>query len=258
MSVRRAREFESIIADGGQPVGAFVTSVDPSSTLIYGALGYDWVLIDREHGMIDIPAMVAHLRTAEAYGLVPFVRVLGNDPTLIQQALDAGAQGILVPKVGSAAEARRAVAAGRYASGGRGMCPVVPAMEFSGAAWEKRRQVANDNVIVMPLIETKSGVDNIEEIVSVEGVDYIFFGLADLSQDLGLDMVADLPTIVEMWEYVAETAHRHGVRAGAPLGYGFDPLADFGSLVTDLMQLQMAAEKALQDHRLSRVHAPEI
>lgn len=135
MSKKRARAtFESIIAQGRKPAGAFVMSSDPSTTLIYGAAGYDRVLLDREHGMIDIPAMVAHLRAAEAGGLVPIIRVLENNPALIQQALDAGAQGVMVPKVGSAEEARRAVAASRYRPGGRGMCPVVPATGFSGGS----------------------------------------------------------------------------------------------------------------------------
>ncbi|MFJ8001271.1 HpcH/HpaI aldolase/citrate lyase family protein [Streptomyces sp. NPDC096310] len=245
MTKRARATFEEIISAGRAPVGAFVMSTDPNTTMIYGRAGYDWILIDREHGIMDEVAMRAHLLAADATGLVPIVRVLHNSPPLIQQALDAGAQGILVPKIGSAEDAARAVAATRYESGGRGMCPVVPPAGFSGNGWNEYASDLNSNVILMPLIETRAGVDNIDEICSVEGVDHIFFGLADLSQDMGIDMLDDADTLISVWEKVAAAAHRHGVRAGAPLGYGFDDLADFGSLDSDLGSLRSAADLAL-------------
>ncbi|MCG7207371.1 HpcH/HpaI aldolase family protein [Streptomyces arenae] len=247
---RRARAaFEEIINAGRAPVGAFVMSTDPNTTTIYGRAGYDWVLIDREHGIMDESAMRAHLLAADATGLVPIVRVLHNSSPLIQQALDAGAQGVLVPKIGSADDAARAVAATRYAPGGRGMCPVVPAAGFSGNGWGDYASDLNGNVILMPLIESRAGVDNIDEICAVKGVDYIFFGLADLSQDMGIDMLDDADTLIGMWEKVVAAARRHGVRAGAPLGYGFDDLADFGSLDSDLGSLRSAADLALTHWR---------
>jgi 2-keto-3-deoxy-L-rhamnonate aldolase RhmA len=249
MTKRARATFEEIIAGGRRPTGAFVMSTDPNTTTIYGTAGYDWVLIDREHGIMDESAMRAHLLAAEASGIVPIVRVLENRPALIQQTLDAGAQGVLVPKIGSAEEAKRAVAATKYQSGGRGMCQVVPPAGFTNNGWSAYASELNSNTILMPLIETKRGVDNIEEICAVEGVDYIFFGLADLSQDIGIDMIADGDQLVELWERVASVAHAHGVRAGAPLGYGFDNLADFGSLDSDLSTLRTAADRALTEYR---------
>jgi 2-keto-3-deoxy-L-rhamnonate aldolase RhmA len=200
--------------------------------------------------------MRAHLLVAQATGLVSVVRVLENNGPLIQQALDAGAQGVLVPKVGSAEEARRAVAASKYQPGGRGMCSVVPAAGFTGAEWGAYSNEMNENVLLIPLIETQRGVENIAEICAVEGVDYIFFGLGDLSQDLGLDMIADGARLVELWEHVASVAHAHGVRAGAPLGYGFDDVADFGSLDADLATLRTAADRALADYSQSAMSLP--
>lgn len=247
--IRARAAFDRIIASGRRPTGAFIMSPDATTTSIYGSVGYDWILIDREHGMMDTLQMVHHLRAAQAGGLVPIVRVLENRPALIQQALDGGAQGILVPKVGTAEQASRAVAATRYQAGGRGMCQVVPGAEFTNDGWATYSQEMNENVILMPLIETMQGVDNIEEIVQVEGVDYIFFGLADLSQDIGIDMIADGDKLIELWQHVASVAHAHGVRAGAPLGYGFDDLADFGSLDSDLTSLRAVAEERLRTHR---------
>lgn len=248
--IKRARAtFEEIIAGGRRPTGSFVMSTDPNTTTIYGTAGYDWVLIDREHGIMDELAMRGHLLAAQASGIVPIVRVLENRPALIQQTLDAGAQGILVPKVGSAEDAKSAVAATKYQSGGRGMCQVVAPAGFTNEGWSTYADELNSNVILMPLIETMRGVDNIEEICAVEGVDYIFFGLADLSQDIGIDMIADGDQLVKLWERVASVAHAHGVRAGAPLGYGFDSLADFGSLDSDLGTLRASADRALAEYR---------
>lgn len=256
MAYGRARStFDTLIAVGRPPVGAFVMSTDAAVTGIYGAAGYDWVLIDREHGIMDNGDMRAHLMAAKAHNLVSIVRVLENNAAMIQQALDAGANALMIPKVDSAESARRAVAASQYQAGGRGMCPVVPATDFTGAKWDEYASDANQNVLVIPLIETAKGVENIDEICSTDGVDYVFFGLADLSQDLGIDMLADMDVLVRLWKSVVEAAHRHGVKAGAPLGYGFDAEADFGSLDSDLSTLRSSAERALETFYESRAES---
>lgn len=250
MTARSARStFEAILSTGRRPTGAFVMSTDSATTGIFGATGYDWVLIDREHGVMDNGDLRAHLLAADAHDMVSVVRVLENNAAMIQQALDAGAGAIMVPKIDSAASTERALSASKYAPGGRGYCPVVPATNFSGADWGRYAARTNENTLVIPLIETMKGVENIAEICEVEGIDYVFFGLADLSQDLGIDMAADIDVLVGLWERVAAAAHARGVRVGAPLGYGFDDLADFGSLDSDLSTLRAAAERALAAFR---------
>ena len=215
-------EFDRLIDAGTVSAGAFIMSTDAAVTALYADVGFDWVLIDREH-----------------------------NPTLIQQSLDAGAQGIMVPKIETGAMAERAVLASQYRKGGRGMCPVVPATNFTGEGWSAHSRTTNENVLLIPLIETMRGVENVAEICAVDGVDYLFFGLADLSQDLGIDMERDIDQLIVLWEKVATTAHEHGVRVGAPLGYGFDALADFGSLDSDLSTLRTAAQKSIAGFRAS-------
>lgn len=244
-------EFDRLIDAGTVPAGAFIMSTDAAVTALYADVGFHWVLIDREHGVMDNSDMRAHLMAAQANGAVAVVRVLENNPTLIQQSLDAGAQGIMVPKVETGAMAERAVLASQYRKGGRGMCPVVPATNFTGEGWSAHSRTTNENVLLIPLIETMRGVENVAEICAVDGVDYLFFGLADLSQDLGIDMERDIDQLIVLWEKVATTAHEHGVRVGAPLGYGFDTLADFGSLDSDLSTLRTAAQKSLAGFRAS-------
>src|SRR6476620_820562 len=126
-----ARELLKGRSDGSSPpIGTYVMSTDPAITALYGVAGYDFVIIDQEHGPNDTASTIGHIRAADANGVVPLVRILENRPTLIQKNLDLGAQGIVVPKVSTAADARRVVEASQYVPGGRGACAAV-----EGARW---------------------------------------------------------------------------------------------------------------------------
>jgi 2-keto-3-deoxy-L-rhamnonate aldolase RhmA len=237
-------KFKAMIADGKMPIGTFVMSTDPAITAVFGDTGYDFVIIDGEHGPIDRLTALGHVRAAEANGISPIVRVLENSPTLIQSVLDIGAHGIVVPKVGSADDARRAVLATQYTAGGRGMCQATETARWSHSGWHAHKTASNENIIVIPLIETRAGIENFEEIAAVDGVDFIFFGLADLSQDLGIDMYADGDQLIEIWNETVIKAQKAGVHLGAPLGYGFEH-GDFGTLEGDIGLIRTAAEQAL-------------
>jgi len=242
--IARSR-FTSMISAGELPVGSFVMSTDAAATAVLASCGYDFVVIDREHGPNDIQSTLGHIRTAEANAIVPIVRVLENNPTQIQATLDVGAHGIIVPKVGSVAEAQAALKASRYQPGGRGMCPAVEGARWTGSdGWGAHRDGSNDNVIVIPLIETKAGVDNLEEIAAIDGIDFFFFGLADLSQDIGIDMYADADQLIAIWDQAVEVVHAHGGYIGAPLGYGFQG-GDFGSVESDWNLLKSAASQGI-------------
>src|SRR5690349_16913919 len=124
-----------MIAGGRTPIGAFITSSDPSTSMIMGDVGFDFVVIDDEHGVIGPRDILNHVRSAQATGMLAIQRVAGNDPRLIQRALDSGCDGIIVPKVGTAEEMRSAVRASRYERAGRGQCSVVPASRWSQDDW---------------------------------------------------------------------------------------------------------------------------
>src|SRR5690349_20857939 len=172
----RARRLLTQPSASGLPArGAYVMSVDPAVTVIHGVLGFDFVIIDREHGPNDNLSTLNHIRAAEANDIVPLVRVLANDPTLIQSTLDLGAHGVLVPKVSTADQARRAYEATQYRPGGRGACTSVEASRWTDD-WPSYRAHANANVLAIPIIETAEAVENLEEIVQVEGVDVILIG----------------------------------------------------------------------------------
>lgn len=237
-----ARErFDCLVSRGVRPVGAFVMSSDPSTSAIFASAGYDFVIIDREHGMIDLAAAVNHVRAAEMGGAVPLIRVLEPTASSIQQVLDAGAHGVVVPKAEDATAIERLVRATRYQPGGRGKCPQTPGAEFLAADWDVRAVHHNQNVLLVPLLETMAGVENAAKIAAIEGIDYLFFGPADLSQDLGLDMYADREQIREVWNEVRSAIRPSGVRIGAPVGFGLDDDADFITIGSDVGNIRTKA-----------------
>jgi len=245
MAVVGARShFESLISQGRKPVGAFLTSSDPSTSVIFGDVGYDFVIIDGEHGALDTRDVLNHIRAARSAGTLVIVRVLYNEAALIQRAVDLGADGVIVPKIATAADAERALAATQYKRGGRGFCPMVPAARWSGENWSEHAGNSNENVILIPLIETLEGAGNFAEILAVPGIDYAFFGLGDLSQEMGIDMHEGRDELIAQWDRLRSVADAEGARLGAPLGFGFAGL-DFGTAGGDLSLLRQVAKAKL-------------
>ena len=240
--------LNSMIEGGQRPLGAFVMSTDAAVTAAMAAAGYDIVMIDREHGPNDVQSTLNHIRVAEQNGIVPIVRVLENNHAQIQSSLDIGAHGIMVPKVNNAEDARRALIATKYAAGGRGLCGVVEAARWTDDHWDEHVRGSNEGIVLIPLIETRAGVDNLEEIVAIDGIDYVFFGHADLSQDLGLNYRTDRPALEEIWQRCVRIAHSHGVKIGAHIPAGFEE-ADFGTVGADFKLLISAAKAAIAPYR---------
>ena len=162
-----------------------MTSIDPMVTSLFGQVGYDFVIIDGEHGIFGPRDIFGHVQAAAGAGMVPLVRLPANTRPAIQQALDMGAGGVMIPKAESAVEIASAVHGSRYVPGGRGFCSSVPAVGWTRDDWSIFSSESDANITVIPLIETKAGVDAAADIASVEGIDFVFFGVADLSQDLG-------------------------------------------------------------------------
>jgi 4-hydroxy-2-oxoheptanedioate aldolase len=145
--------------------------------------GLDYVYIDQQHGLTSYDTLLDLLRAIDHTPTAPLVRVRGNDAGLIGQALDAGADGVIVPMVNSRADAERAVAACRYApSGSRSFGPLRVSLTRGGDV-----RAADDRVLCLVMVETEAGVANVAEIAAVPGVDGIYIGQADLAVSLGLE-----------------------------------------------------------------------
>lgn len=180
--LRRLHEKKTVI-------GMQCFTGSPALVEIMGYSGFDWVSIDMEHTSISF-ADVEHLtRAAQCSGLIPLVRVLENDPMLIMKSLDAGAAGVIIPHVQSAADLKKALASARFfPDGERGKCGQVRGSRYGadGVAWKDYWRKANQNVIVMPLVEERDGIENFDEILAVDGVDVLWLGIGDLAQSYGV------------------------------------------------------------------------
>lgn len=167
----------------------------PVAEIVAGA-GYDFVLIDLEHGPGDPQDALVIMQAISAYPCVPLVRVPANEPLWIKRALDLGAAGIMVPNVETAAEAARVVDAARYPPlGRRGMAPTVIRASGYGARWREYVAEVNERLLVICQIESAQAVENAASIAWVEGVDLLFVGPFDLSGALGYPAQPDHPDV---------------------------------------------------------------
>lgn len=180
-------KIKDLLLQGRTVKGSFICTREPACVEILGYAGFDFVLIDTEHAPNTATEVINLVRAAEAADIEPVVRVRANDPTLILQALDVGAKGILVPRVNTAVEAQAVVQAAKYGPAGeRGLAGIVRAAKYGFTPGGEYVTDANSNIFIMVQVEELEAVDNLDDILSVEGIDAIFIGPVDLSQSMGL------------------------------------------------------------------------
>jgi 4-hydroxy-2-oxoheptanedioate aldolase len=174
--------------------------------------GFDTLCIDMQHGTTEMHDVWPMLQAISQTDTVPVVRVPWNDPATIMKALDLGAYGIIVPLVNTAADAAKAVAACRYPPVGMRSSGPVRAMHYGGADYVSH---ANDEIVVMAMIETKEGLANLDTICATPGLDAVYIGPADLSFALGMAPRGDNPDPVHIatCDKIRESAHQHGIKA---------------------------------------------
>ena len=179
-------EFKKQLREGKPKMGLFLNSHSPTVAEQLAHSGYDWLLVDTQHrpmGNLELSAMLAGIANGGAKSMV---RVQGyHDRGGIQQALDMGADGVLVPYINSAEEARQAVSCARYPTAGT-RSVYFPQRSMNRAGLLGYAGAANDNVILALQVETDSCIKNIDEIAAVAGVDLLFLGQNDLCMSMGL------------------------------------------------------------------------
>jgi 4-hydroxy-2-oxoheptanedioate aldolase len=177
--------------------------------------GFDWVCIDLQHGLIGYAEMLPMLQAVALAGVPSMVRVPWNDPVSIMKALDAGAGGVIVPMVNSAAEAAAAVGACRYPPDGhRSWGPTRASLGVPDYSPE----LANRSVVCTVMVETVAALDRLGEIVSVPGVDAVFMGPSDFAVSMGFAPRSDEPEHRRRLEAVPKICREHGVAAGIACG----------------------------------------
>lgn len=181
---------------------------------ICGLAGFDWVLIDAEHGPFDVSAIQSQLRVLAGTPTPACVRLPSHDDWVLKQVLDIGAQSILVPMVNTANQAHAIVSACRYApKGHRGLGATVARVSRFGQVRDYVA-TANKDVLVMLQVETREAIKNIDAIAAVEGADVIFIGPSDLSADMGLGGDPEAPEVLEALERTVERIHAAGKVSG--------------------------------------------
>ncbi|QCJ44733.1 2,4-dihydroxyhept-2-ene-1,7-dioic acid aldolase [Bacillus sp. S3] len=177
-------QTKTLLKENKKTAGAWLQLASPITAEIIAKAGYDWALIDMEHGPGDIMTLLTQCQALNAYDVVPLVRTPSNDHVVIKRILDAGAYGILVPHVNSAEEARKAVAAAKYPPMGiRGIAPSPRAGGFNMNG-KNYLEHANEQTLVLAAVETPEALKKIHEIVAVEGLDGIFIGPMDLATSM--------------------------------------------------------------------------
>lgn len=201
------------LARGETTVGMWITLESPSISEIAATLGYDWVVIDTEHGHLDFKEVVEHIRATRNSTTTPLVRIQEIEQGVIKRVLDLGAHGILVPQVVDAAEVERSVRFAKYPPRGvRGVGG--ERATLWGMGLKDRTRSANEETMVIPFLETVAAGEAIGEILDVPGVDAIFFGPADFSASSGSLGDWEGPGVAERLLELKETIQARGVACG--------------------------------------------
>lgn len=201
------------VAAGTGTIGGWLAIPSVFSAELMGRCGFDWVNIDTQHGLIGYDQLTGMIQGLAITGTPVVVRVPWNQPDHIMKALDAGAQGIIVPMVNTAEDAKAVVDAVKYPPDGtRSWGPIRASLDVPGYSPE----LANRRTVVIPMIETREGVANMDAIMSTPGVDAVYVGPSDLALAHGMTptLNATDPEHVKLIESILAAADRNGVIAG--------------------------------------------
>ncbi|GIW98273.1 MAG: 5-keto-4-deoxy-D-glucarate aldolase [Pirellulaceae bacterium] len=194
--------------------GTFLNLGSPTAVEIAAGLGFDWLLIDLEHGSGSWGDLRSLLLACHGASCSPIVRIRSIDPDVVKFVLDSGAAGIMFPFVSTAEAAQAAVQACKYPPwGNRGVAHVIRATDYGGN-WRSYFETANENGLVVVQIETPEGVNNAEEIAAIDGVDVLFVGPLDLSVNLGCPGDFSSSPFTQSLRQVIDAAEKHQKAAG--------------------------------------------
>ena len=209
----------------GQPaMGVISTSTDPQLAELFGLAGYDYYMLDAEHGLLHPDQAVNVIRACELTGMTPLVRIGPKDPKLVLQYLDAGMMGVMMPDLRNASEVKMLIDAVKYPPVGKrgvGISRASKYMAYGGGA-EKYIQFANEQTMVIPQFEDPALLDDFEAIISQPHVDAVVIGPRDLSLNMGFPDGPNHPEVQEMIDKVFAICKKTGVAAGITAGVKAD------------------------------------
>ena len=208
----RENRLRTLWKSGGAAVNGWLAIANSFSAATMAHQGWDTLTIDLQHGLVDYPAMVTMLQAISTTPVVPIVRVPWLEPGIVMKALDAGAYGVICPMVNTRDDAQKLVAWTHYAPRGTRSFGPVRALLYGGVDYPQK---ANDTIVAFAMIETAQALDNLDDILSVEGLDAIYIGPSDLSLALGCTPTFDDldPKAAEAVDHILARAKAHGVVA---------------------------------------------
>jgi 4-hydroxy-2-oxoheptanedioate aldolase len=214
----RVNHVKQRLRQGEPSIGTWFSLPSPEAAEQVSQLPFDWIVIDSEHNAVDIRTLAQMFMAMSNTGIAPMVRIPWNAPENFKRVLDAGAWGIVVPMVNSREEAEQAVQATRYyPEGNRSVGGGRHAISFgtSGADYFKN---ANEQILLVAMIEHIDGVEHADEILSTPGIDACFIGPNDMAASMGLGLGHPLesvhPRMIEAIEHVRQTCVKNGVATG--------------------------------------------
>jgi 4-hydroxy-2-oxoheptanedioate aldolase len=213
----RPNRLRTLWQNGEAAVNGWLAIPNGYSAETMAHQGWDSLTIDLQHGLVDYQAMVGMLQAISTTDTVPVVRVPWLEPGILMKTLDAGAYGVICPMVNTREDAQRLVAWTSYAPRGTRSFGPIPALVYGGPDYP---QHADDTIVRFAMIETRQALDNLDSILSVEGLDAVYIGPSDLSLSLGCRPVFDDvdPPVAQAIEHICERARAHGVVAGVHNG----------------------------------------
>lgn len=196
--------------------GSWITISHPVIAEFLSTLQFDWFVFDQEHSPLDVDTTQVMIQAIADESITPLARVAWNDQVRIKKALDIGAEGLIIPMVNSAADAEQAVRACRYPPEGIRGCGPSRALVMD----PEYLKTANEETLVIIQIESEEAVENVESILTVEGVDAFFLGPVDLSYSFGLRGDLSDSRLQKAIDHVFEVGSRHGLPGGIWQGAG--------------------------------------
>ena len=209
----RENRLRTIWKSGGAVVNGWLAIANSFSAETMAHQGWDSLTINLQHGVVDYQGMVPMLQAISTTATVPVVRVPWLEPGILMKTLDAGAYGVICPMINSREDAQKLVAYTHYAPRGTRSFGPVRALLYGGADYPTH---ANDTIVTFAMIETAKALDNLDDILSVEGLDAIYIGPSDLSLALGCTPTFDDldPQAAQAVEHILARAKAHGIVAG--------------------------------------------
>ncbi|MGH7038448.1 MAG: HpcH/HpaI aldolase family protein [Stellaceae bacterium] len=213
----RANKVREAWAEGRAVINSWCGIPSSFAAEVMAHMGWDSLVVDMQHGLVDYQQMVTMLQGISTTDTVPLVRVPWNDPAHVMKSLDAGATGVICPMINNRAEAEKFAGAMRYAPLGYRSSGPVRASVYAGADYHAK---ANDSVVAFAMIETREAVENLDQILSVKGLDAVYIGPSDLSISYGYGPGVDKTDewIVAIFKQVIESCRRHKIQPGLHCG----------------------------------------